>query len=547
MAARDELVAAVADRYARGVRGERGRILDEFAAVTGYHRKHAMRLLRAGQVNRICGPRPGRRIYDEAVREALIVVWEASDRICGKRLRPLLPILLEAMERHGHIQLVPEVRARLLAMSAATIDRALRDIRQQAGTATRRRSAPSAAIRRSVPVRTFADWDDPPPGFVEADLVAHSGPVARGSFVQTLVLTDIATGWTECAPLLVREQRLLTEVLGELRKVLPFPLLGLDTDNDSVFMNETVRDYCEQAGIEFTRCRPYRKNDQAWVEQKNGAVVRRTIGYRRFEGLEAAATLARLYGAMRLFVNFFQPSFKLAAKVRDGALVRKRYHPPATPCQRLMADLRTSEEVRRRVQKLRAVLDPVRLLQEIRAAQQQLVAIADGTALGDTAQPTSPTLEQFLSGLRTAWKDGEVRPTSVAKAKPKRLRRRPDPFAAVTTELRGWFEEEPWHTSRELLERLQAERPGVYPDGQLRTLQRRLKEWRREAAHRMVFGTMTANPGVAPGDGEGSPLSNGANDYFSGDGDGGAKSPVDLPLRLDDANASPTTPQGQRQ
>src|SRR5271165_5203640 len=195
MAARDELVAAVADRYAMGDRGERGRILDEFAAVTGYHRKHAMRLLRAGQVNRRRGPRPGRRIYDEAVREALIVVWEASDRICGKRLR----------------QLVPEVRARLLVMSAATIDRALRDIRRQAGPATRRRSAPSAAIRRSVPVRTFDDWHDPPPGFVEADLVAHSGPVTRGSFVQTLVLTDIATGWTECAPLLVREQRLLTE------------------------------------------------------------------------------------------------------------------------------------------------------------------------------------------------------------------------------------------------------------------------------------------------------------------------------------------------
>ena len=299
--------------------------------MTGFHRKHAMRLLRAGQVTRRCGPRPGRRIYDEAVREALIVVWEASDRICGKRLRPLLPILVEAMEQHGHLQLVPEVRTRLLAISAATIDRALRDIRQRAGTATRRRSPPSAAIRRSVAVRTFDGWDDPSPGFVEADLVAHSGPVARGSFVQTLVLTDVATGWTECAPLLVREQRLLTEVLGELRKLLPFPLLGLDTDNDSVFMNETVRDYCQQAGIEFTRCRPYRKNDQAWVEQKNGAVVRRTIGYRRFEGLEAAAALARLYAAMRLFVNFFQPSFKLAAKTRDGALVRKRYHPQRHP------------------------------------------------------------------------------------------------------------------------------------------------------------------------------------------------------------------------
>jgi hypothetical protein len=249
------------------------------------------------------------------------VVWEASDRICGKRLRPLVPILIEAMERHGHLRLVQEVRTRLLTMSAATIDRALRDIRRHAGKATRRRAAPSAAVRRSVPLRTFDGWDDPPPGFVEADLVAHSGPVTKGSFVQTLVLTDIATGWTECAPLLVCEQRLLTEVLSELRKLLPFALLGLDTDNDSVFMNETVRDYCETAGIEFTRCRPYRKNDQAWVEQKNGAVVRRTIGYRRFEGLDAASALARLYAAMRLFVNFFQPSFKLATKARDGAKV----------------------------------------------------------------------------------------------------------------------------------------------------------------------------------------------------------------------------------
>jgi hypothetical protein len=288
MAARDELVAAIAGRYAQGDWAERGRILDEFAAVTGFHRKHAMRLLRTGQVNRRSGPRRGCRVYDEAVREALIVVWEASDRICSKRLRPLLPVLVEAMERHGHLQLAQEVRAGLLAMSAATIDRALHDIRRHTGTAARRRAAPSAAIRRSVPVRTFDDWDDPAPGFVEADLVTHSGPVAKGSFVQTLVLTDIATGWTECAPLLVREQRLLTEVLSELRKVLPFALLGLDTDNDSVFMNETVRDYCEKAAIEFTRCRPYRKNDQAWVEQKNGAVVRRAIGYRRFEGLEAS-------------------------------------------------------------------------------------------------------------------------------------------------------------------------------------------------------------------------------------------------------------------
>ena len=194
------------------------------------------------------------------------------------------------MERHGHLELASEIRTRLLAMSAATMDRALRSVRLQVGR-TQRRTAPSSGVRRSIPVRTFADWQDPPPGFAEADLVAHSGPSASGSFVQTLVLTDIATGWIELAPLLVREQGLLREVLGEVRKLLPFALLGFDTDNDSVFMNETVRDYCQAEGITFTRCRPYRKNDQAFVEQKNGAVVRRIVGYRRLEGVAAAAAL----------------------------------------------------------------------------------------------------------------------------------------------------------------------------------------------------------------------------------------------------------------
>ena len=489
MTTRVELVVALAGRYASSDRRERGRILDEFTAVSGLHRKHAMRLLRAGHPGRGSGPRPGRCLYKEAVREALIVIWEASDRICGKRLRPLVPVLVEAMERHGHLQLVPEVRAGLEAMSAATIDRALRDAREPGGGRKRRHAPPSAAIRRSVPVRTFDGWDDPAPGFVEADLVAHSGPTAKGSFVQTLTLTDIATGWTECAPLLVREQHLLTEVLSEVRKRMPFALLGFDTDNDSVFMNQTVKTYCEEAGLVFTRCRPYRKNDQAWVEQKNGAVVRRTVGYRRYEGLEAAAALARIYTALRLFVNFFQPSFKLAGKARDGAKVRKKYHPPATPYQRLMADMRTSEEVRRHVTAIHATLDPVRLLQTIRAGQQDLVEIADRPTSGEAVAPTAPTMEQFLSGLRTAWREGEVRPTSKPKEKARRGRRRPDPFVTVTALMRDWFEAEPWRTSRELFERLQTEQPGVYPDGQLRTLQRRLKEWRREMAHKMVFGT----------------------------------------------------------
>ncbi len=316
--------------------------------------------------------------------------------------------------------------------------------------------------------------------------MAHSGPTAEGSFVQTLTLTDIATGWTECAPLLVREQKLLTEVLSEVRRRMPFALLGFDTDNDSVFMNATVKTYCEEASLVFTRCRPYRKNDQARVEQKNGVVVRRTVGYRRYEGLEAAAAMARLYSSLRLFVNFFQPSFKLAGKIRDGAKVKKKYHPPATPYQRLLADARTKEEVRRRVTAIHATLDPVQLLQTIRACQQELVEIADRPTSGEAMPPTAPTTEQFLAGLRTAWQEGEVRPTSKPKEKTRRGRRRPDPFVTVTALMRGWFEAEPWRTSRELFERLQAEQPGAYPDGQLRTLQRRLKDWRREMAHHLI-------------------------------------------------------------
>ncbi len=261
-------------------------------------------------------------------------------------MKPLIPMLVAAMERHGHLALDPAVRDRLETISAATIDRVLAPVRKQAGSRGRRRTAPASAIRRAIPIRTYADWDDPPPGFFEADLVSHSGPLTSGSFAQTLVLTDIASGWTECAPLLFREQQLLTEVLTVVRDVTPLPVLGFDTDNDTVFINETVKAWCEASGVVFTRSRPYRKNDQAHIEQKNGLVVRRMVGYRRFEGLAAAEALANLYRPMRLFVNFFQPSFRLAEKKRDGALIRKRYHAPLTPHPRLVADPRTPQALK---------------------------------------------------------------------------------------------------------------------------------------------------------------------------------------------------------
>ena len=181
MATRDELLNAVVGRYAEARRVEKGRILTEFVEVTGYHRKHAARLLRGGDKIDRSRPRPERRLYDHAVREALIVLWEASDRICGKRLKPLIPMLIAAMERHGHLALDAQVRGRLETVSAATIDRILGPVRKQAAGRGRRRTAPSSAVRRAVPIRTYADWDDPSPGFFEADLVSHSGPVTRAS------------------------------------------------------------------------------------------------------------------------------------------------------------------------------------------------------------------------------------------------------------------------------------------------------------------------------------------------------------------------------
>jgi hypothetical protein len=208
--------------------------------------------------------KPRSRVYDDAVREALIIVWEASDRICGKRLKAALPLLVEAMERHGHLTLGDELRALLLGISASTIDRVLAPQRASAGKRRRRRS--NGLLRSQIPVRTFADWDDPSVGYVEADLVVHNGGDSAGSCVHTFVLTDIASGWTECIPLLVREQGLVVEAVEVVRGRLPFELLGIDTDNDSVFINETLLTYTKDQGLSQTRCRPYRKNDQAWVE-----------------------------------------------------------------------------------------------------------------------------------------------------------------------------------------------------------------------------------------------------------------------------------------
>jgi len=484
---RRELIDAVAARYRAAGRDQKKEILDEFVKVTGFHRKHAIRVLKKAPRRETPEPRQRARIYDEAVREALTIVWEAADRICGKRLRQVIAGLVDAMERHGHLKLDATVRERLLSMSAATMDRLLTTVRVTAKQG-RRRTMINTPLRKSIPVRTFGDWHDPSPGFFEMDMVLHCGKSTVGSHVHSLVLTDIASGWTEAIAMVVREQTLVTESVSELRTKLPFRVLGLDVDNDSAFINDTLVGYCRDNKIELTRCRAYKKNDQAWIEQKNGAVIRRMVGYGRLEGVQTAAVLNKLYTSARFFVNFFQPSFKLLSKIREGAKVIKKYHPPATPCERLLERNDVSEACKEHLRQTLAALDPVRLLSEIREAQRVLAQLEVGVAHAEAAQP-SPELSGFVASLSTVWRDGEVRPTHrKISSGPRNYRTRVDPFESAWPQVQQWLNEQPDANAKELFLRLQESMTGTFAPGQLRTLQRRVKQWRSEIARQLVLG-----------------------------------------------------------
>jgi hypothetical protein len=261
-------------------------------------------------------------------------------------------------------------------------------------------------LRNSITVRTFSDWNDPAPGSFEMDFVAHCGKSVAGSHLHSLVLTDVSSGWTEAAAMVVREQSLVTETVQAIRARLPFPMLGLDVDNDSAFINETMLNYCRDRQLELTRSRAYRKNDQAWIEQKDGAAIRKMVGYGRLEGLGAATILARLHDVVRLYVNYFPPCFKLKSKVREGAKVIKKYHAPATPAERLLASDRVSADGKQHIRDEFASLDPVDLLPRIRQAQRQLASLevtSDGLPL-PAAQPDTSICREPLHCL-AGWRD----------------------------------------------------------------------------------------------------------------------------------------------
>lgn len=374
--ARQEYAAALRARYHMAGKQERGRILDEFCRTTGCHRKAAIRLLRRPPAQP--ARRRGRpRHYGPELLPVLTRLWELGDRPCAKLLAPVLPTLVAALEHHGELQLAPEVRTPLLALSPATIDRLLASVRRRLGRQPRRAASAVASLARQIPLRTFGEWHAVAPGSLQGDLVLHCGESTAGFFLTTLVGVDVATSWTELEAVWGLGQQRVGTGVHHLRQRLPFPLREWHSDNGREFINDGLVAWCRREGIRFTRGRGYRKNDQAWVEQKNGFVVRRLVGYDRYASRAAYFTLQRLYALLRLQLNFFRPVRKLLSKHRVGAKILKRYDPAQTPYQRLLAaDVLTTPQ-RQALQRQFLALNPAALARQITQTLETLWTLSE--------------------------------------------------------------------------------------------------------------------------------------------------------------------------
>jgi hypothetical protein len=386
-----ELLKAVRPRYTLGDRTAKMQILDEFVAATGYHRKYAIQLLNHPPQRGPGQRQPRRSKYTGRVRAALENVWRVANCICGKRLVAVLPQYIDALERHGELELDAETRCLLLSLSAATADRLLTRARAETKPHGLSTTKPGTLLKAAIPVRTFAEWDDAQPGFVEVDLVAHCGATTAGEYLNSLDMIDVKTRWVELAALRNRSQATVTAAVRDCQIRLPYPLLGLDSDNGAEFINHDLKRHCEQEHITFTRCRPYKKNDQAYVEQKNWTAVRQVVGYERYEGEPACQALQALYQPLRLYLNFFQPVMVLVEKQRIGAKVIKRYDVPKTPYQRVLEAPEIEAQTKERLRQLYDTLNPAELLRQIHRRQAALWQLACPSGVpGGTQVPPAP-------------------------------------------------------------------------------------------------------------------------------------------------------------
>ena len=508
---RKELLFYIKKRYKEANLTNKSKILDELIATSGYDRKYAIHLLNLKEMRIV--PNKNRRQqnntkYNDDVKQAIITMWKSTNCICSKRLVPFIPDLLTALERFGHISLPIEVRNLLLKISPATVDRLLETTRRESrkGLST---TCSGSLLKKQIKVRTFADWNDVTPGFLEGDLVAHCGDRVDGSFINTLVITDIASTWTEFFPLLKKGSVEVINALKVAQQVLPFPLLGLDTDNGTEFINYALLEFCKTQEVTFTRSRPYKKNDQAQVEERNGSIIRRLIGYDRYEGLSAYNALSKLYGVLRLYVNFFQPSLKLISKTRQGAKESKKYDKAKTPYQRLVSSSNITQEIKLALKKQYEELDPVKLLKDLEELQESFwkhswkgdssdksefkkeianilsLSEATGANINDVASiNTDQQNNEIANNVNNSINEGSLNDVirRYRRTKPVKLprdwRTRTDPFKNVWNEVCQQLQLNPALTAREIIEELMKTNSAQFNLSHIRTMQRRIAKWK---------------------------------------------------------------------
>ena len=373
---RREYLRRIHGRYQKADRAGKSRILDEFCQVARYHRKYALRLLNGPPLDQ--RPRRRRRraaTYSAAVLSALEAIWAAAGYPWSVRLKALLPIWLPWARRR--FRLTAGVERQLLRISPRQIDRRLRPRKHLLKKRLYGRTKPGSLLKHHIPLRTDR-WNVTTPGFTEVDLVAHSGNCGEGEFAHSLNLTDIHTTWVETRAVLGKSQVQVQQALEELRVALPFRLQGIDADNGSEFINLHLYRYCQQQLIQFTRGRPYKKDDNAHIEQKNWTHVRKLMGYSRFDSAEAVQAMNVLYRQdLRLLQNLFLPSVKLVRKERVGSRVRRRYDRPQTPFERVLACPEADPQACARLKLLRDRLDPFELSQRIDRQIERLQKLAN--------------------------------------------------------------------------------------------------------------------------------------------------------------------------